>query len=97
MRKKKKKISPDSFRKLSVGTLKGKARKLSRMIASREISIDEKAIYNTIMGIVESAVCYGHHQNTLERRRFKDKTALRQKRDFNKWITKIEDSINKNK
>lgn len=85
-----------TYRKLSVGVIKGKINKLTKMISSGEIS-DPTTIYNSMLEIARDAYCRGWEQRVNESMAFNEMNALRQKIDFDSVLTEIDDRVNKNK
>jgi hypothetical protein len=85
-----------SYRKMSVGVLKGKVAKTARKIANGEI-IGYDIIHNALLEMVREAYCRGYEQNTSERRLFKDMKLRDKTNSFKGLITEIQDIVNENK
>jgi len=90
-----KKVTKDQhvYRKLSVGVVKGKINKLSKLICSGAIT-DEQTINNSLMDIARDAYCRGYEQRVNERRLFKEKKQKRMEKEFKELLTEIDDIIN---
>jgi len=95
-RKKKKPKTTGSFRRLSVGIIKSKVRSLSATIAKKSM-MDEATIYNSIMDIATDAYCKGWQQYHNERKLFDDKKKTLIKKEFDQFLTEIDDITNENK
>ena len=96
-KKKKRKIPKHSFRKLNVGSLKGRARKLSKGIVNGEIPKDEEVLYNAIKDCLTAAYCFGWEQRVMEASEFRDKRKAEEDREYNLLLEEIDDIVNLNK
>ena len=83
-------------RKLSVGIIKGKIRKMARKIALGEIT-DEETIFNSNMEISKDSYGRGYDQKLMETRWFKER---RKETIDNAWkqeLDNLDDLINEKK
>jgi len=95
-RKKEKLKTTGSFRRLSVGTIKAKTRNLSTTIAAKSM-MDEPIIYNSIMEIAADAYCKGWQQSHNKKKVFAEKKKALIDKEFNQFLTEIDDITNENK
>jgi len=96
--RKKKRISKntDSYRKMATGSLKGKARRLAKTISAKSM-IDEQTLYNSILELGVEFYCEGWLQMGHEKKAFKDKHAKSMKKEWDQFITEVDDLVNQNK